>query len=119
MSLHQVVEQLASCPLRFQPGSEWCYSNASDVLGYLIEVVSKQSLADFLQENIFQPLKMKDTGFHVPANKKDRFAACYSAVLDNASTDGDRKQRAFERLDNEEVGFSALRSSRTIPQASF
>src|ERR1700722_12963936 len=53
----------ADKPLDFQPGEKWDYSNLGyDVLGYLLEKVSGQSYADFLQENIFKPLGMNDSG---------------------------------------------------------
>ena len=52
-------------PLLFEPGTEWNYSVATDVLGRLVEVVSGQSLDDFLPERIFEPLGMTDTGFSV------------------------------------------------------
>lgn len=68
-------EKLGALPLLFEPGERWHYSLATDVLGYLVEVLSGQSFDVFLQERIFGPLKMVDTGFHVPVDKVDRFAA--------------------------------------------
>lgn len=72
-----LIEYLAKLPLEFSPGEAWNYSVSTDVLGYLIEVLSGQSLAEFFQQRIFAPLGMNDTGFHVNANKQERFAACY------------------------------------------
>ncbi len=77
-SLKEVVETAASLPLIAQPGSEWNYSIATDVLGYLVEVISGQPFGAFLQERVIGPLGMVDTSFHVPADKVDRFAANYS-----------------------------------------
>ncbi len=68
-------ETLGEMPLLFEPGERWHYSLATDVLGYLVEVLSGQAFDDFLQERIFGPLKMVDTGFYVPADKIDRFAS--------------------------------------------
>ncbi|MEY2783421.1 MAG: Esterase EstB [Pseudomonadota bacterium] len=65
---------LASIPLMFQPGSVWAYSRATDVLGRLIEVVTGQSLGDFLHAEIFEPLGMTDTGFWVLPEEEHRIA---------------------------------------------
>ena len=77
-TLKEMVEKLGKLPLRSQPGSQWLYSLSTDVLGYLVEVISGQSFDVFLKERIFEPLGMVDTGFHVPAEKLDRFAANYA-----------------------------------------
>jgi CubicO group peptidase (beta-lactamase class C family) len=76
-SLKDVVELAATMPLLSQPGSEWNYSISTDVLGYLVEVISGQPFDRFLQERILGPLGMVDTSFHVPADKVERFAANY------------------------------------------
>ncbi len=68
----------AGLPLLFQPGAEWNYSVASDVLGRVVEVISGLSLDQFFAERIFQPLGMSDTHFWVPDEKSDRLAALYS-----------------------------------------
>jgi CubicO group peptidase (beta-lactamase class C family) len=67
----------AGLPLVFQPGSEWCYSVATDVLGRVVEVVAGQSLDRFLAERIFRPLGMADTGFWVDEGDAGRLAALY------------------------------------------
>jgi CubicO group peptidase (beta-lactamase class C family) len=77
LDLAGVVDALAGMPLLFQPGAEWNYSVATDVLGRLVEVVSGQSLDTFLAERIFGPLGMTDTFFQVPAAERDRLAALY------------------------------------------
>ena len=59
-------------PLAFEPGEKWMYGFSIDVLGAVIEVLSGQTLGDYLQEHIFEPLGMKDTGFYVPAEKQHR-----------------------------------------------
>lgn len=63
---------LAGIPLMFQPRSCWAYSRATDVLGRLVEVVSGQTLGQFLQQEIFEPLDMVDTGFAVPPAQQQR-----------------------------------------------
>ena len=63
---------LAGIPLQFQPRSCWAYSRATDVLGRLVEVISGQTLGQFLQAEIFEPLGMVDTGFAVPPAQQHR-----------------------------------------------
>ena len=77
-TLKDMIDKLAKIPLRQQPGSAWHYSVAADVQGYLVEVLSGQTFEDFLQERIFGPLGMVDTGFWVPPEKADRFAQVYN-----------------------------------------
>ena len=67
-------QTLAALPLQFQPGSTWAYSRATDVLGRLVEVISGQTLGQFLQQEIFAPLGMVDTGFVVPPAQQHRIA---------------------------------------------
>ncbi|MCP3909905.1 MAG: beta-lactamase family protein [Actinomycetia bacterium] len=67
----------AGLPLLFQPGSEWNYSNATDVLGRLVEVISGQSLDVFMRERIFEPLGMTDTAFFADAARQERLGALY------------------------------------------
>ena len=77
-TLRDMIEKLSELPLHHQPGSKWHYSVAVDVQGYLVEVLSGQSFDEFLEERLFRPLGMKDTGFHVPPEKIDRFAGVYA-----------------------------------------
>jgi CubicO group peptidase (beta-lactamase class C family) len=76
-NLSAFVTQLARLPLLYEPGTRWNYSLSVDVLGRLVEVLSGKSFEQFLQERIFVPLDMQDTGFSVPASKKDRLAQLY------------------------------------------
>ena len=76
-SLQEVARKLAAMPLEFSPGGQWNYSMATDVVGRVIEVISGQPLDAYLQERIFEPLGMEDTGFWVPKDKLDRLGACY------------------------------------------
>ncbi|MBS1620014.1 MAG: beta-lactamase family protein [Bacteroidetes bacterium] len=72
------MKKLGSLPLFHQPGEKWTYGLNTDLLGYLVEVVSGMSLSDFFQKNIFEPLGMKDTYFYLPKNKYDRLATIYT-----------------------------------------
>ena len=76
-TLADMVERLADIPLEFSPGTKWNYSVSTDVLAHIVEVISNQRFDQFLRERIFDPLGMVDTGFSVPADKVDRFAANY------------------------------------------
>lgn len=77
--LKDMIDKLANIPLRQQPGTQWHYSVSVDVQGYLVEVLSGMTFEQFLQERIFEPLGMDDTGFSVPDNKRDRFATMYQS----------------------------------------
>ncbi|MFC1537195.1 serine hydrolase domain-containing protein [Gemmatimonadota bacterium] len=78
MTLQEMVRRLVKLPISHQPGRKWQYSTLStDVLGYLVEVLSGESFDMFLEQKIFSPLGMKDTGFYVPENKKGRFTTLY------------------------------------------
>jgi CubicO group peptidase (beta-lactamase class C family) len=77
MDLATACDVWASLPLLFEPGSEWNYSVATDVLGRIVEVVSGQRLDTFFAEEVFAPLGMDDTAFHVTAEERDRLAALY------------------------------------------
>jgi CubicO group peptidase (beta-lactamase class C family) len=75
--LDEMVKRLSVIPLAFDPGTDWVYSYSIDVLGLVVERVSGMKLDRYLEERIFRPLDMKDTGFFVPPEKADRFAANY------------------------------------------
>ena len=70
-----LAAKLGKLPLMFEPGTRWHYSVATDVLGRVVEVASGKPLDEFFAERIFKPLDMRDSGFFVPADKLDRFAA--------------------------------------------
>jgi CubicO group peptidase (beta-lactamase class C family) len=79
----EMVNRIARLPLMFQPGEKWHYSVATDVVGYLIEVLSGKSLGDFMQEKIFEPLGMIDTSFQIDPNKLERFCTLYGKTGDS------------------------------------
>jgi CubicO group peptidase (beta-lactamase class C family) len=76
-TMMQFLDKLGQVPLRYQPGTRWMYSLATDVCGALVEVICGKPLAQYLQEVIFDPLGMRDTAFFVAPGKIDRFAANY------------------------------------------
>ncbi len=75
--LEEACDIWAGIPLLFQPGAEWNYSVATDVLGRVIEVASGQPLDEFLRSRVFEPLGMTDTGFYAPQPELPRLAALY------------------------------------------
>jgi CubicO group peptidase (beta-lactamase class C family) len=87
-----------------QPGERWLYNSGSDILGVLIARASGQTLGAFLNERIFVPIGMKDTGFNVPEDKLDRLPTCYGtdiqtgriAVFDEARDGRFASPPAFE-----------------------
>ena len=83
-TLRDMIEGLAALPLEFEPGSAWNYSVVTDVLGYLVEVMSGQRFDDYLREHIFEPLGMHDTAFNIAEDKVARFASCYQRNLDKS-----------------------------------
>lgn len=78
MSLAEACDAWAGFPLLFQPGTEWNYSVATDVLGRVVEVASGRSLDEFFAERIFGPLGMTDTAFYARPDDLPRLAALYS-----------------------------------------
>ena len=79
-TLSEMMTTLESLPLSFQPGTQWEYSVATDVLARLVEVVSGESFGRFLANRIFGPLGMTDTDFWVPEEKLNRLSALYVGV---------------------------------------
>jgi CubicO group peptidase (beta-lactamase class C family) len=77
-TMAESIPALGGIPLAYQPGSQWVYSIAVDVQGYLVELLSGQTFDQFLKERIFDPLGMVDTGFYVPAEKAGRLARQYA-----------------------------------------
>jgi CubicO group peptidase (beta-lactamase class C family) len=76
--LAQACDRWAELPLLFEPGAEWNYSHATDVVGRIVEIVSGQSLDEFFAQRIFEPLGMTDTGFTVAESEQHRLAALYA-----------------------------------------
>lgn len=99
-TIGEYVARLAVLPKMEHPGEQWQYGWATDVLGYLVEVVSGQPLDVFLQERIFAPLGMGDTHFWLPEEKLDRFTSVY--IQNNGRGNGISLFEAYD--DNDWVG---------------
>lgn len=84
LSLGELVRRAASMPLLAQPGTEWNYSVATDVLGHLVEVIAGVPFDAFVRERLLRPLGMVDTDFHVPESKWERFATNYTHTREGA-----------------------------------
>jgi CubicO group peptidase (beta-lactamase class C family) len=74
----ELVKRYGSLPLIYQPGERWLYNAGTEILGVLIARAAGTSFGEFLRQRIFAPLGMKDTAFHVPEAKRDRFATVYT-----------------------------------------
>ena len=100
-TLRDMIDQVSSLPLEFSPGARWNYSIATDVLGYLVEVISGQSFPEYLQENLFEPLGMVDTGFNLRDDQRERFACCYERdankklLLQDDAMDSEYQDRTY------------------------
>lgn len=77
-TLEDAMNRLAALPLMHQPGEKWTYGLSTDVVGRLIEVLSGQSLDQFLRTRLFEPLGMNDTYFYLPASKHARLTRVYT-----------------------------------------
>ena len=102
LSLAEMVTALGKLPLQDQPGTRFHYSISTDVLARLIEVLSRKPIDEFLQDRIFRPLDMRDTGFVVPDDKLSRFAASHRSVdkgvlevVDDPATSRYRTRRKY------------------------
>jgi CubicO group peptidase (beta-lactamase class C family) len=102
-TMAEFMDKLAQVPLRYQPGTAWMYSLATDVCGALVELISGKPLAQYLDEVIFRPLGMKDTSFSVAPEKVDRFAANYQRgpdkklqLIDDPATSNFTKEPGFK-----------------------
>ena len=93
-TLADMAQKLSTVPLVHEPGEEWTYGVSTDLLGYLVEVVSGMPFEEFLQTRLFKPLGMVDTAFSVPLEKLDRFAALYELNKESRTkAEKDKKKR--------------------------
>jgi CubicO group peptidase (beta-lactamase class C family) len=83
-TLDGMIADLAAIPLAFSPGDGWLYSVATDVVGWLVQVISGQPFEEFVHERILGPLGMADTGFAVRDGQESRLASCYVRGADGA-----------------------------------
>jgi CubicO group peptidase (beta-lactamase class C family) len=97
-TLADMVKKVGQLPLQVDPGSRWIYGISTDLVGYLCEVLSGVPFDRFLEERIFRPLGMEDTGFHVPPEEIGRFAANY-----RPGREGEPSYVAIDRPDESSV----------------
>jgi CubicO group peptidase (beta-lactamase class C family) len=93
-TLAQLMDQMAALPLIYQPGTNWQYSMATDVVGRLVEIVTGQTLGDAFQTRLFEPLGMVDTAYVLRSDQIPRLANLYMGHAMNATKPG------LRRLDN-------------------
>jgi len=74
LTMDEFIDRVSKAPLVYQPGTRWEYSLSTDVLGRVVEIVAGKSLGEVLAERIYRPLKMTDTTFLVPGEKRSRIA---------------------------------------------
>ena len=94
--LGDTVRKLSEIPLAHEPGERWTYGVSTDVLGYLVAMVSGMPFEKFLQTRLFEPLGMIDTAFSVPVEKVDRFAALYQLTAKNGMKGGKDKEKKMD-----------------------
>ncbi len=109
-SVEEFIDRLAALPLHFQPGERWNYGVSIDVVGRVIEIVSGQTLGEFLSERFFEPLRMTDTGFSVPEAKRHRISKIYTHG-DNGLTESPLYPIAGEQVAAFEMGGGGLYST--------
>nr|WP_295683283.1 serine hydrolase [uncultured Lachnoclostridium sp.] len=80
----EVCNLVGKAPLAFEPGQEWAYGASADVLGGIVEIISGMRYGDFLKKEIFEPLGMKDTGFSIEDEKKERLVPMYKEDVDGS-----------------------------------
>jgi len=105
LTLQDMIDELTKFPLAFQPGTRWHYSLGIDVIARLIEIISGERLQDFLQQRLFTPLGMVDTGFSIPDEKQSHLATMYGlpdVAISSLSAIGQAAQQGYnERIDME------------------
>ena len=94
--LGNTIKKLGEIPLAHEPGEKWTYGVSTDVLGYLVEVVSGMPFEEFLQTRLFEPLGMVDTAFSVPVEKLDRFAAVYQLTTKDGMKGSKDKEKKMD-----------------------
>ncbi len=94
----KAAELLASTPMCFEPGEGWLYGHCSDILGAVVGVIGGKSLAQFIREEITEPLGMKDTAYTLTPDQKKRVATIYSHIDPNHVCPFDLEADARDRL---------------------
>ena len=108
-TIGESIARMASLPLDAHPGTAWIYGYNTDILGAVIEKASGMDLNNFLQQEIFAPLEMRDSHFYLPENKRDRLAVVYQpkpggGIQAIPATDGMRSQGLY--IDGPRISYS-------------
>jgi CubicO group peptidase (beta-lactamase class C family) len=111
ISMRDFSKALASIPLAFDPGAHRQYGFSHDILGVLIEVISGKTLGEFLQNEIFQALGMKDTFFRIPDDKKDRLCSLYDRSEDGTLAKNTKMDTHYQTDAVLEMGGAGLLST--------
>ena len=77
-TLEEMTKDIATIPLKFQPGTNYNYGLGIDIAGYIVEVVSGEKLNNYFKTVIFDPLKMNDTRFYIPEEKREQLSELYT-----------------------------------------
>ena len=112
-TLADMAKKLSTVPLVHEPGERWTYGLSTDVLGYLVEVVSGMPFEEFLQTRLFKPLGMVDTAFSVPLEKLDRFAALYQLNKEGGMKGDKDKEKKTDTLKEKKKGIKANKDPKT------
>lgn len=99
MTTVEFAERLGGCRLDFQPGEGFRYGTSADVLGAVVEVASGMRFGEFLEKEFFVPLGMKDTGFSVPEDKRERLATVYEWTPDGLTEFHDNRLGICNHMD--------------------
>ena len=95
-TLADMAQKLSTVPLVHEPGEAWTYGVSTDLLGYLVEVISGMPFEEFLHTRLFEPLGMIDTAFSVPLEKLDRFAALYELNTEGGMKAEKKKEKKMD-----------------------
>ena len=98
--LATLAVRVAEMPLAYHPGTHWQYSYSTDICARLVEVISGQRFDRYLQDAIFAPLAVPDTGFRLPDNQVDRFPSCYMRMPDKTLRRTDAPERSRWRANS-------------------
>ena len=98
-TLRQDIRAMAAVPIAFDPGTRFMYGVGHELVAGLIEVVSGQSMGDYMRENLFEPLEMKSTGYHYFGDIRERLVTAYSWNKENNSTERIEKFPADARFE--------------------
>lgn len=107
-STRDIIAGIAKMPLIYEPGTHWAYSLAHDVLAAVVEVVSGQKFSEYLSENIFEPLGIKEMYFTLDSDRERRLSAQYAADWDTKTISPVKKTNLFVLSKNYESGGAGI-----------